>query len=413
MKKSFFFAFAVAGVLCSCSSEEAIDGGVASVNGGENSEWVPINIGMASNVVTRGTGTVGGTTDEENVWNKQILKVFMFQREFIDGVAKDKFAPVQSSIEGSDLFFDTPLRAPEGNTGEAKDLNGVVRYYPTGDGCYSFWGYHVDDENTVAPALIGELQEETNGDEVEALYYNIGIDGTQDVMVAKAENVAENVPENRRFSAFSARRGLQPELKFKHLLTRLTFEVTSNQEGIKIEKIQVRSKNTGKLVVAYNGEERNQLELNYINEEISLDSDGKPAVDDKDWFTLKERTEGFDELQEIVEPIDITTNDEYKRIGEALLVNPEKEGYELVVTLLQDVETNEDTHEVKQVRYTYNSVTTPSVKIVLTDTENGFLAGNSYKVKLKVYGLEKIVITTTLDKWIEGGNVPIDPESEI
>jgi len=56
------------------------------------------------------------------------------------------------------------------------------------------------------------------------------------------------------YSAKAARQGIQPNIAFKHLLSRLQFQVKtglSNGDGIKVTAIKVRSLSTGKMIVAY------------------------------------------------------------------------------------------------------------------------------------------------------------------
>ena len=39
-----------------------------------------------------------------------------------------------------------------------------------------------------------------------------------------------------------------------------------------------------------------------------------------------------------------------------------------------------------------------------------FEAGKSYKVTIKIYGLEKVEITASLQGWEDGGNIVVDPD---
>lgn len=80
MKKMFFFALAAAGMLTACSNEDTLGG-----NGEQNVSEQQIRLGVASSKVqTRGTGTVGGMTDAENVWAGQTLWVYMLQKGSMD-----------------------------------------------------------------------------------------------------------------------------------------------------------------------------------------------------------------------------------------------------------------------------------------------------------------------------------------
>ena len=95
------------------------------------------------------------------------------------------------------------------------------------------------------------------------------IDGTQDLMVA-ATTPSATYDDEYLYSAKSSRNGIKPTMAFKHLLTSLTFKVKPKSEdisdkatnpttsaqwkpGYQIANIQVKSKATGELVVAYTG----------------------------------------------------------------------------------------------------------------------------------------------------------------
>lgn len=96
------------------------------------------------------------------------------------------------------------------------------------------------------------------------------IDGTQDLMVA-ATTPSATYDDDYLYSAKSSRNGIKPTMAFKHLLTSLTFKVKPKSEdisdkatnptssaqwkpGYQIANIQVKSKATGELVVAYTGD---------------------------------------------------------------------------------------------------------------------------------------------------------------
>lgn len=399
MKKSLFFAFAVAGMLCSCSSEEAIEAGINGNDGGNNSELVPIKLGMSNSVITRGSGTVGGTDDVSNVWNGQPIHVFMIDKLNLgeNGELKLALDPIQPERKNF-LFNDQLMSAPDGVKSDVATIQepgvSTIRYYPT-DGVYSFFAYHVDADNergTENSAIKGDYVNE-NGN----IYFNIEIDGSQDVMVAKADDAnEEGIDPNRVFSAYAARNGVQPNLVFKHLLTRLQFNVTPNSDNITIKRIAVKSKTTGQLIVAYTGEELEQLvwtpeqELSYVN--------------------LKQRSDDADKKSALIPLKEFVLDENGSDVGEALLVSPESE-YNLLIELSQEVETGNGTEVVY---YSYGDVDNGQNALLIKPNEgrDKFEAGHSYKVSIKVYGLEEIKITTTLGHWesSEEDDVEIDPE---
>ena len=141
MRKSLFFALAVAGMLSSCSSEDAISTD-ANVN---NGDLVPIQLGLTNSVITRGAGTVGGVTEEENVWKNQTVNVFMLNQNTLDE-AKFTLKDINGNeLPSEDLFYNTPMITPDGvNSAVASRVDGQLKYYPT-QGNYDFWAYHVDE----------------------------------------------------------------------------------------------------------------------------------------------------------------------------------------------------------------------------------------------------------------------------
>ncbi len=110
------------------------------------------------------------------------------------------------------------------------------------------------------------------------------INGSQDLMIAETKTAdaadalvaassitAEDAP-SYIYSAYAARRGVNPEMTFKHQLTRLQFKVKAHDRdvstqatpkldpatpgyyaGFKVKKVEVWSKNKGEMVVAYKG----------------------------------------------------------------------------------------------------------------------------------------------------------------
>lgn len=399
MKKSLFFALAVAGMFSSCSSEDAIVGGDQ-----ENSELVPIELGVSSKVIngTRGTGTVGtveneGTEASASQWAGQKVNVYMLD-ENLD-VANFVSENPASLISGP-IFENATLITPTDGTSTAYREDKLVKYYPS-LGNYSFWGYRLDDPNAAEPQKEGD---EWNVD--------FTIDGSQDVMVAKTElsdedktTIAEWPTENqgRLYSAYSARHGVQPTLKFEHLLTRLAFKVKDagmgegdTESALKVVAIRVKSKTTGKLTIAYTGEKENVIAFN---------------EDSKEFVSIKKRAEGTavnEDLVNLTTEGDNTTyiplTNSLETIGEALLVSPEDE-YEMEIVLAQTVKTTEDGDTQEELF--------PVPGIIRPATEGDtFKTGYSYVVNVSVYGLQQIEISTTLVPWTDGGNVDITPEDQ-
>lgn len=422
MKKMFFFALAAAGMLTACSNEDTLGG-----NGEQNVSEQQIRLGVASSKVqTRGTGTVGGMTDAENVWAGQTLWVYMLQKGSMD-LAYYK-APAVGGVATPDVEvfnnkkFTAPDAANNTKSGLATTADGTIAYYPV-SGNYDFWGYRVDDAAVGGTPIVKIVDD--NGDEVTADHMDqatkrvvdIKIDGSQDIMAGKAAPSADEVTKlggyaDNFYSAYAARKGVQPNITFEHLLTRFTFEVRAgskataglpaggNTDAVKVTGVSVGSKTTGTLTVAYTGATKKAAEL------LTFTGDASPLI-------LKQRDEAVaDNNAPLValKPVTLTWTDDAAtigdvlKVGEALLVAPGETEYPLTIALSQDV-----LQKVGENKVTMPLEQKATIKMDGTKT---FEPGKSYKVTITVYGLEDIRVTATLVPWADGGSIDIDDDRD-
>ena len=419
MKKMFFFALAAAGMLTACSNDDTLGG-----NGEQNVSEQQIRLGVASSKVqTRGTGTVGGMTDAENVWAGQTLWVYMLQKGSMD-LAVYKSPAVGSTAAAESKVFDNkefkaPNTADNTKSGLATTADGTIAYYPV-SGRYDFWGYRVDDAAVGGKPTVKIVND--NGDEVAAdqatkRVVDIEIDGSQDIMAGKAVPSTDEVTAlggyaDNFYSAYAARKGVQPNITFNHLLTRFTFEVRAgskataglpaggNTDAVKVTGVSVNSKTTGTLTVAYTGETKATADL------LTFTGDASP-------LTLKQRsTTAADNNEALValEPVTLTWTDDAAtigdvlKVGEALLVAPGETEYPLTIALSQDV-----LQKVGDPKVTMPLEQKATIKM---DGTKKFEPGKSYKVTITVYGLEDIRVTATLVPWADGGSIDIDDDRD-
>lgn len=418
-------AVASLGLLASCSSDDDLSTGG---NGKDGLQQIKIGMGVQANVATRGTGTVGAVGEKENTWAKQTVNVYMLNKGTLD-LAKFGEDPI---------YENTVLTTPADNaSGIATELVGGVaqyKYYPTTKTAFDFWGYRLDDADvtaaedrdgsaTAAAIKSNKFVPYTSGD---SLLIGFNIDGTQDIMAGKAvpteEEIAKCGSEDNIYSAFAARRDVQPNIKFEHLLSRLNFQVLAGAEsttdantGVKVTGITVKSKATGKLVIAYKGEAAfenvsNQLIVDKYADEV------KEAALYKD-LVVKQRgaTAALTENLVDLEPVTPKWNNGMAmatQVGEALLAIP-ADKYEITINLKQKVQVKGDKNhptdpdDFQEKEYTYTADLKNTV-----NPEKGFEPGYSYNVTITVYGLSEIQITTTLIPWNDGGNIEMNPEDE-
>lgn len=420
-------AVASLGLLASCSSDDDLSTGG---NGKDGLQKIKIGMGVQANVATRGTGTVGAVGEKENTWAKQTVNVYMLNKGTLD-LAKFGEDPI---------YKNTVLTTPADNaSGIASELDehGVAqyKYYPTTKTAFDFWGYRLDDADvtaaedkegsaTAAAIKSNKFVPYTNGD---SLLIGFNIDGTQDIMAGKAVPTEEEITkcggEDNIYSAFAARRDVQPNIKFEHLLSRLNFQVldgkktetTDEDKAVKVTGITVKSKATGKLVIAYQGE---ATTFANVSDQLIVDKD---ADAEKDAALLKElkvmkRADGAALTDKLVDltPVTPKWNNGMAmatQVGEALLAIP-ADKYEITINLEQKVQVKGDKNsptpdDFQTKEYTYNADLKNTV-----NPEKGFEPGYSYNVTITVYGLSEIQITTTLTPWKDGGNIEMNPEDE-
>ena len=415
----FFFALAAAGMLTACSNDDTLGG-----NGEQNASEQQIRLGVASSKVqTRGTGTVGGMTDDDNKWAGQTLWVYMLQKGSMD-LALYK-APAAGGVATPDVEvfnnkeFKAPTTTDNTKSGLATTADGTIAYYPV-SGNYDFWGYRVDDAAVGGTPVVKTVDDA--GTEVEAnaatkRVVDIEIDGSQDIMAGKAAPSADEVTKlggyaDNFYSAYAARKGVQPNITFEHLLTRFTFEVRAgskataglpaggNTDAVKVTGVSVGSKTTGTLTVAYTGATKKAAEL------LTFTGDASPLI-------LKQRDEAVaDNNAPLValKPVTLTWTDDAAtigdvlKVGEALLVAPGEKEYPLTIALSQDV-----LQEVGEAKVTMPLEQKATIKMDGTKT---FEPGKSYKVTITVYGLEDIRVTATLVPWADGGSIDIDDDRD-
>lgn len=262
---------------------------------------------------------------------------------------------------------------------------------------YDFYAYYLDDVN------IGEDDVVREDDCVKL---NVEIDGSQDLMSAKAElvndqlEIFDEAEQKRlmeyRFSYYTGLRNALPRFYFKHHLVMLDFElvpgfVEGEVKNVTLQAIEVESRYKGVFTVA-NKSNANQMGVDFPDKEyrdmVLRESDGSPIPDNK--YKLKT----LDYSGQIAKSVPVDGN---------LLVAPQKDSIIAYVTMKQ---TRTDGTLLAQARN----------RVALSYSKGGkygsFDAGNRYKVKLQVYGVTTIYTTVTVEPWLSGGDVSIDTEDK-
>ena len=337
-------AVASLGLLASCSSDDDL-----STGGKNDLQQIKIGMGVQATVgATRGTGTVGCVGAENNKWAGQAINIYMFNKGTLD----------VAQFDGEDIYNNANFYAPTAaSTGLATAADHSVKYYPT-QAAFDFWGYRLDDAIQGSPAVSEDGTKQEVG---------FTLDGSQDIMVGKANPTEEDLTKcadaEKIYSAYAARRGVQPDIKFKHLLSRLVFSITGGNKdacddthGVKVTGIKVKSKYTGKLIVAYTPDAQVTDQLvptEDVKDLVLMQRDADDANNNNNLVALQPKNPEWD-------------TDAYKakktNIGEAILAVP-ADTYDLTIELSQLVKTQEayndgtDHAAVEETRkFSYNDV---------------------------------------------------------
>lgn len=420
MKKIMFFALAAAGLFASCSSDDALTSDVQKAEE-LNSDLVPIKVNLGNSVMTatRGTGTVGSNDASLNKWNGETFRLYMLKKGTLD-MAKDEVTNID--IYNNEAF-NAGTAAATTDSVLATASSGETKYYPR-TGTFDFWAYRLDDCTGPAGAAIAAPAVDPT--DATKMTVDFEIDGTQDVMVAKANRKGFPTSDptlgnvmDRSYSAWSARNGYYPNLEFDHLLTRLAFKVKAGSTetlldgngtdiNLNVKKIEVFSAKDGKLVVAYTGAEIANADR--ITWDVPVYDQTTSANNDPFFLPLTDAA-GADYT-----PVHITGT-AAQDCGDALLVCPaDANGYYFRITLEQDVD--DPANPGSKIQKTTTNISKIIVnKTVGTDAvAQAFMPGYTYDVTITVWGLSEISVYTTLNRWVKWGEnadeepIEIDPE---
>lgn len=391
MKKVYLFsAIAVMAAVTACT-KEPVNTTVPE------DELVPVQFGLASPNYSVTTKSSGGL----NQWNNTTLYVYGFDR-----AAADYSTPFIDNVAATAASTaSTSLTVINEETRESY-------YYEDGVN-YDFYGYHVDDAATPeaatpTPIIVpeeGSTQDSDGTALTKGVYIPFTINGSQDLMVAKADPAAdivgtelEDVGTDKVYSAYAARRDVHPTLEFKHQLARFKFQIKSGAtsgDNVYVTSIKILDqKQKGYLRVV--GETQGIVEATNGNDPVDF------ALMEKDTDgSMKELTE--------VKPkntfVDGRTQ-EATEVGESIMILPGGTSCEIAL----ETRAEGITTAIPEQTFTINAS-----DLLKTGTEesagaSSFEAGKYYTITIIIYGPEEIKITATLDEWEDGGGVEWDPD---
>lgn len=371
---------------------------------GENT-LVPVRVAIgepSGNIVNvQGSSVKGsGPIDNMNQVSGKDIYVYAFNRDLLTSYIE------KSEDDMVNTLVDASIDNPGSRAGKrAKTRSGSVYldwadakkelYYHSGDMSrisYDFFAYYLDDV---------QVSEADYKREEHAVRINVQIDGRQDLMSAKAEideqQLGQCTDEERTYikdycySYYTGIRNILPKFVFLHHLTRLEFELipgeTSSKKMISVQSVQINSKYKGEFTVADKGQP-SQLGIVFKDERKAL------ALREKTGEEIK--PDAYN-LYTIYSPGQSATA---IPMGGGLLVAPQDMAYEAILTL-------KETQADGTVKVATNTIL---VRYSPDPGEIMFAAGNQYKVKFVIYGVNDVAANVTLEEWADGGRIDVDTE---
>ena len=398
MKKLYVYvALAAMGLMAACSKSDNVDpqgeGGNTVID--DNSP-VAVELGvrgvnMGVDVTSKAQGSIN------TAWNgKQKLYVYAIDRS-------------DATFANTPLIDNVSAMSPaSGNTGTLNLVDGDGEYfYFQGSTVYDFYGYYVDDAAQTTPGTDNAPTRDGG-----TITLPITITGAQDIMLAKADPQADidasedpkksEVTAETAYSAFAARRGVQPTLEFNHQLARFTFNIkpgSASGAKVTVTAIELESNTTGTLQIAPVTDVtacniQNPATPVYLK---LMDADETNGVKDFTAYEVPDYT-GADQAA--------------VKVGESLMVIPGVGSYKLKVSMTQEGNTPGDPLEVDDLETVIDAT-----KVTPKEGSEGdltmFEAGKTYDVTIIVYGMEQIEVTAELKDWEDGGSVVIDPDQDM
>ena len=385
MKKLFFYAAAAVAMLAGCQKSEI--SGTPAVD-----DSVPAAIQFGINAPSL---TAAQTKAAVTEWNNSEVYVYGLKQEGRNGTAVTPLGDGMYNL-GKAYIKDYLTTAESGVKSALKvydDKDNKVPYYYAEGETYDFFGYHLGGANK------GAVDSTSVPDQVTVA---VTINGSQDVMVAYADKV-EDIKANAIqpmgtddvYSAWAARRGVQPTLKFQHALSRFNIIVrgmNSLSEKVKILGVTAAAQATGNLIVVGANDKLGYTGTGENVDLILMTENDTPYTDDKVVWGNTNPAGGANacfmlapNLSEVVFTVK-SINDEHNTplANQKVLAKAEalvKSGHGLL----------------------------PEGERQLAGA-TVFEAGKAYNIYINVYGPEEIKITAELTEWQEGGDFVYDPD---
>ena len=398
MKKLFFVAAAVA-MFAGCSKNES-DSIRPVVD-----DSVPAAIELSANAPTLAVTKTKGVVE---AWDDTQVYIFGVKATKDDAGAVVKETVIKGATAGEGQATEV---AADGSMVLNNLADPRVPYYYADGALYDFYGYYFGGATCTPAATEGQ--------------FTVTFDGSDDIMYAltdKANDLKKSVPAGEvkasdLYSAWAARRLVQPTLKFYHALTRFNFIIEGKGAAatdVRIDAITISSKNTGTLTVM-NGEAGFVSDAAATATSLSLKKVDAGVESDVDYTAFTKDNVNENALNTAYAGLGYQVTNAAEELPASLIVAPGMEKIAVTVYMSKkETPANAAEFYAPVEAYTYEVVAAEDVY-----DANGVLAGITefevgyqYDLNVIVRGPEAIVITATLSEWLEGGESTYDPDEE-
>lgn len=367
MRTRYFIFATLAMVLLAVSCQKA------AVGGAQEPEEAPVPVQLTTNLKVNSVSVTKAAVD---AWAGQDLYIYAIPTSGTD------------ELQARNVKVSAPSSGNPGTVLTLAKEDGNY-YYPANSSTYDFYGYYVDGAG-------GTSTPQDNQDNVFKL--QITLDGSRDVMLAKADKeedtAGKGIAPTHAYSAYSARKGVVPNLKFEHQLARFVFRVKAGNSPLS-ESVQINSVSLTSFTEA---------ELYITGADRGIKNAGTPGV-----FPLKNLNgSAFTPCF----PASSSSSDPINPIGESIMVIP-ADSHEMKITLQQKSNQTGETNLGEPF-----TITKTLVPEDVVDDDGGncgyhnFLPGYQYNVNIVVYGRQEVKVNVTLSPWFEAGNIIIDDNED-
>ena len=348
---------------------------------------------------TRGVGSVGDiNSSADNVWKRNELHIYSIFKGASDLSVPfqdvDQYVPTVL-LGGKDTDYMghvgyAPYNVSSGSIDMFGGNNKTTSYYPI-VGTYHFVGFHIDDAKAEARL----------SDDNSSFIIDVDYDGSQDIMVAS---------DTADYTTRTARAGKHPNLTFSHQLTRLSFYVVAGDSTAVMRDFKAPNDSVQQLIDSIKNEKPEfqskqgvlidgiKVNSQYHNGYLRINCDSATwhfnKKDQKDFVLNIPEKKGAEETKKAYKVAD-------------MLVTPEL----LYIADIDVVEYIDQSGDIigggNYFKRSYRNI-----KIAPPKDAIDFLPGYSYDIKVTVFALEKIEITSSLTGWQDGGTIEVSPDED-